>query len=320
MKSVTVFAPATVANVAVGFDLLGFSLAGVGDEITVTRRTQPGIGIEKIESAGAEVSQAELDSLPRDPQKNTATVGVLQLLADHPLPFGLNFSIRKGIPLGSGMGGSAASAVAGVVAANAFLAHPLARETLLGYALMGEEVASGSRHADNAAPCLYGGLVLALSAEKIISLPLPASIRCVLVHPHLRVETRQARAVLSPQVSLQTHVHQSAKLAGFLAGCFQSNLSLIQSSLQDLIIEPQRAHLVPGFAEAKAAALNAGALGCSLSGSGPSVFAWSENEIKAEAICKAMVHAFTARGIETDSWISEILTPGASVRNAKTEG
>jgi homoserine kinase len=213
------------------------------------------------------------------------------------------------------MGGSAASAVAAIVAANAFLKTPLPPEKQLHYALLGEAVASGAAHADNAAPCLLGGLILTLVSEPLeyVSLPVPRGILCVLVHPHLRVDTKTARGILRREISLSEHVSQSARLAGFIAACYRDDLSLLKRSLTDLIIEPQRAKLVPGFAEAKAEALQAGALGCSLSGSGPSVFAWTDSAKSADRIAGAMVVAFEKAGHSADRWISPVSPSGARI-------
>jgi len=306
--SATAFAPATVGNVAVGFDVLGFSVGTVGDRVTVTRIPEAGkVSITHIND----------NIIPADPTKNTATAGLVQLCSDLRLDFGFQVDIQKGIPIGSGMGGSAASAVAAAVAANAVLDEPLPREKLIKYALIGESVASGSMHADNVAPCLYGGLTIALEIGKdetptIIQVPVPADIICVLVHPAIRVETREARAILKPELSLKNHVQQSALFAGFLAGCYGNNVSLIGQSLSDILIEPQRAHLIPGFHAVKKAAIEAGALGCSISGAGPSVFAWTSSRSVAENVRTAMVDQFMkANHHSVEAWISPVSPKGA---------
>lgn len=307
--SATAFAPATVGNAGVGFDVLGFSLSTVGDRVTITRIPEAGkVRIGKISES----------FLPTDPTQNTATAGLIQLCSDLRLDFGFELEIQKGIPIGSGMGGSAASAVAAIVAANALLEQPLPKEKLLKYALLGEFVASGSMHADNIAPCLYGGLTLALEGPSdnhpptIVQVPVPEEIICVLVHPAMRLDTRESRAVLKPEISLKTYVRQSAHLAGFLAGCYTDNIELIQQSLTDVVIEPQRARLIPGFNEVKAAALRHGALGCSISGAGPSVFAWTSSRSIAEKVRTAMVHAFmNANHPSVEAWISPISQKGA---------
>lgn len=266
MESATAFAPATVGNAAVGFDILGFAVEGVGDRVTVARTPSREVTIGDITgvTGAAEIS--------RDPARNTATVGLIEMISELTLPHGFRVSIEKGIPLGSGMGGSAASAVGAVVAAQALLAAPLGQEALLRYALLGEYIASGSAHADNAAPCLYGGLTLALSDGEIVRVPVPEGIVCILVHPHLQLETRAMRGVLKREVPLVDCVRQSALLAGFISGCYAGDLGRIGKSLSDILIEPQRERFIPGFRAAKRAATEAGALGFSISGSGPERF------------------------------------------------
>lgn len=313
MRSVTAFAPATVANVAVGFDILGFPIESVGDIVTVSIADDTSVRISQILNA---TGRSEPIDAPLDADKNAATVGLIKLCADLRLDFGFEVVLRKGIALGSGMGGSAASAVGGLVAANALLESPLPREALMKYALLGEQAASGACHPDNIAPCMLGGMTLVLSTDpfRSISLPLPEEIQAVLVHPRLRVDTRQARSILKPDVSLSNHVKQSASLAGFISGCFTGDLDLIRRSLDDILIEPQRAPLIPAFAEVKAAALKQGALGASISGSGPSVFALVTSEQEATRVRDAMEHAFRANGMaDVDSWISPVNRQGARI-------
>jgi homoserine kinase len=242
------------------------------------------------------------------------------MIAELNLPFGFSVSLKKGIPLSSGMGGSAASAVAAVVAANELLDRSLSREALLPFALAGEAVASGSVHGDNVAPCLFGGLVLALpepahgsehSNLKIVQVPVPDGIVCILVHPEMRIETREARAILRPELPLRSHIQQSACLSGFLAGCYQKDLGLIRAFLRDELIEPQRARLIPGFSELKRLALENGALGFSISGAGPSVFAWAENRDSAQKIEHALVKVFKENGLASQSWVSPVMPQGA---------
>jgi homoserine kinase len=301
----TAFAPAGVGNVAVGFDVLGHPLAAVGDHVTVTRTDRPGVEIEAI--TGLDVR------IPHEPERNTATAGLIALLRERDLPFGLSVRIEKAIPLGSGMGGSAASAVGALVAANAVLDEPLTPLELLRYALVGETVASGSAHGDNLAPGLFGGLTLvrAMDPPDVVRIPVPEAIRCVLVYPHLRLDTREARAVLPAQVSRQTAVEHGGNLAAFVMGCSTGDLELIRRSFVDLLAEPHRAALVPGFRPVQAAALEAGALGCSLSGAGPSVFAWCEDDESARVVRAAMCETFEATGVETTAWISPVDAPAA---------
>jgi homoserine kinase len=304
---VQAFAPATVANVAVGFDMLGFSIEGVGDRVAVRRDPQvAGVVIDSLTGV--------VTDLPREPEKNTATAALLAMRADLGIEDGFRVSISKGIPLGSGMGGSAASAVAAVVAANGLLESPLETERLLPYCLAGEEVASGAAHADNAAPCLLGGLVAVVNLDppRVVRIPVPDGLSYVLVHPHLQIETRQARAALPTEVPLALAVKQSMFLGGFLTGCFAGDNELIASSMVDLFAEPMRARLIPGFFEARAGALAQGALGMAISGSGPSVFAWVAGT-RGDRVRDAMRAAFAAKGLETDAWVGPIGRQGASL-------
>ncbi len=305
-RTATAFAPATVGNVAVGFDILGHAFPALGDRVRAERVRVPGVRIVSI--TGVE------SDLPMAAAGNTAGKAVLSLAESLALPYGIELAIEKGIPIGSGLGGSAASAVAAVVAANQLLERPLSRLELLKHAIEGEAVASGSRHADNVAPSLFGGLVLTVGIDspRIKVIPVPSGIRCALVHPHFNLPTRAARAVLSPSVPLSDVVWQSANLAGFLAGCYTNDLALIRDAFEDILIEPQRAKLIPGFEQVKKAALAGGALGCSISGAGPSVFAWCE-ESQAQAISMAMVNAFSDHGLACDQWSAALNGEGARV-------
>lgn len=308
----TAFAPASVANVAVGFDLLGFSVSAAGDEVTVEKTGPTGIVIKDVSGVVTQV--------PKDAAKNTATAGLVRLSHDLHLKFGFEVTIEKGIPLGSGMGGSAASAVAALVAANALLDEPLSRERLLSYALIGEAQASGSYHADNVAPSLLGGLTLArvratgdLPRVEAISLPTPPNVYCVLVHPKMVLETKTARGVLKNDVLLKAHVEQAANLGGFVAACYRGDLALLKSSFHDVVVEPQRATLIPGFHDVKDSAMRSGAIGCSISGAGPSVFAWVEGAERAEDVAKSMIGGFARAGLESKAWTMPLATPGARV-------
>jgi homoserine kinase len=305
-ESATAFAPASVGNVAVGFDVLGLSMPALGDRVRAVRRSEPGVAIRSIDGV--------VRDLPLAAERNTAGRAVLALQRTLGLPFGVELEIVKGIPLGSGLGGSAASAVAGVVAAAALVDRPVPMIVLLKCAMQGEAVASGALHVDNIAPSLYGGLVLTVGIDDphVKQIPVPDGVRCVVVHPHMVLATREARAILSSSVALSDVIWQQANLAGFLAGCYTSDLMLIRESLLDVIIEPQRQALIPGFADVKSAALRAGALGCSISGAGPSVFAWAL-EAQAEAVRAEMVAAFMRHGLGTDSWQAAIDQTGARV-------
>lgn len=310
-RRATAFAPASVSNLAVGFDILGHPIAAAGDRVTVRRADAPGIRIVRVSGVAG--------PLPEDPAANTATAGLPRMLAEHAPGLGLEVEIEKGIPLGSGIGGSAASAVAAAVAANALLPAPLATEALIPYALAGEAVASGAIHGDNVAPSLLGGLVLVRSAQPadVVRLPAPPSLRCVVVLPALRLDTRTARAVLPAAVPMHDLVHQTANLAGVVAGCCTGDVALIARSLRDVVAEPHRAPLIPGFADVQRAAMAAGALGCSISGAGPSLFAWCDGDASAEAARDAMVAAFAAAGVDSRGWISPVDGPGARLEEVE---
>jgi homoserine kinase len=305
-QSAIAFAPASVGNVAVGFDILGHSFQAIGDRVTAKRIPKPEVRIARIHGT--------VSDLPLDPEKNTAGKAVLAMVRDLSLDFGVELTIEKGIPLGSGLGGSAASAVAAVVAANALLPESLTKTQLLKFAMAGEAVASGAVHVDNIAPSLFGGLVLTVGIDNpnVKQIPVPQNIRCVLVHPHMTLSTRAAREILNRSIDLSNVIWQSANLAGFLTGCFTSDLQLIRESLEDVIIEPQRKVLIPGFQAVKDGAMQNGALGCSISGAGPTVFAWCE-EGDAERIRDAMVAGFASQGLATDAWISTLDPIGARV-------
>jgi homoserine kinase len=307
----TAFAPASVGNVGVGFDLLGHSLAGAGDRAEVRRIDEPVVRIAAIHGCVTE--------LPTDPRQNTAGTALLALRKALGLQHGFELVLHKGIALGSGMGGSAASCVAALVAANALLKQPLPRESLYGFALDGEVVASGSRHGDNLGAMLLGGLVLATN-DRLVRLPVPAQWHCALVHPHVVLETRKARAALAGDYALSEFVAQSSNLALVLAGCYQGDASLVRDGLKDVLIEPRRAPLIPHFARVKQAALDHHAMGASISGAGPSVFGWYENREDAEAATHSMRAAFAEAGLDSDAWVSPIDGPAASLIDSLDEG
>lgn len=298
------FAPASVGNVGVGFDILGHSVAGPGDRVGVRRIADPVVRIATIRGNHA--------PLPLEAERNTAGAALIAMRKALALRFGFEIEIDKGIPYGSGMGGSAASAVAALVAANALLDMPLPRELLYPFALDGEAVASGGRHGDNVGPMLLGGLVLA-TADRLVRIPIPPGLHCALVHPHAVLETRAARAALEGAYALPAFVAQSAHLALLLAGCHAGDVDLIRAGLDDVLVEPRRAPLIGGFAAVKQAALQAGALGASISGAGPSVFAWCADEAGAAAAAAAMRTAFAAAGFGSDAWVSPVAGPAAEL-------
>ena len=306
LHKATAFAPASVANVATGFDILGFAVNALGDHITVTRSSTPGVRITG--------SSGVVSDIPREPERNTAGRALQALNTAVKPAFGFDMHIHKGIPLGSGLGGSASSAVGAVVAANALLDQPLPKLELLKFAMQGEAVASGSVHADNISPSLFGGLVLTVGIDnpRVKPVPVPKGIQAVIVHPHMFLSTKQARAILKREVTMSDFVWQTANLAGFIAGCFTSDFELIREGLNDVVIEPQRRQLIPGFSAVRSAAMAAGALGCSISGAGPSMFAWVLAP-QSEAVRNAMVEEFGRNGVEVDHWIVDVDSPGARI-------
>jgi homoserine kinase len=304
VRSATAFAPASVGNVGVGFDLLGHALEGIGDRVTATRITEPVVRVRAITGV--------VTDLPFDPENNTAARAVTAWRAALNLDFGIELDIEKGIALGSGLGGSAASATAALTAANALLAQPLTPQQLYPYALEGERAASGSLHGDNVGPQLLGGLVLA-TPDRLVPIPVPPGLIAVLVHPHFVLETRKAREALRGVYALSEFVAQSEGLALVLAGCYTADFELIRRGLRDVLIEPRRSALIPGFAGVKQAAIDAGALGASISGAGPSVFAWFQDRQSAVAAGAAMAAAFATAGLDSDTLISSVANAGATV-------
>lgn len=314
MRSVTVFAPATVANVGSAFDVLGFAVAAPGDTVTARHSEKPGVTISEI--------VGDNGILSRDPSKNTAGVSVLALIKHlegqglvSPATTGIEVSLEKGLPIGSGLGSSSASTVAAVVAANELLGSPLSRADLLPFAMEGERVACGAAHADNVAPALLGGFVLIRSYDPldVIQLPTPSAAWVTVLSPQLELKTQDARKVLKRSVSLESAISQWGNVAALVAGIYQNDVRLMGRALEDKIVEPERAQLIPGYAAAKKAALGAGAAGCSISGSGPSVFALTESEEAANVVGAAMRSAFDALEIQSNVYVSQINSTGTSV-------
>ena len=307
MESVTAFAPATVSNVACGFDVLGFALNRPGDEVTA--RFAPGaVRIDEI--------TGDQGRLPRDAAKNTAGVAAQALLTILGEPRGVAISIRKGLPLSSGLGGSAASAVAAVVAVDGLLGAHTPLETLMACAFEGERIGAGSAHGDNIAPAVYGGFVLVRvpNPPDVVRLPVPPGLTAVVVHPDLEIETARARALLGTTVPLGDAIRQWANLGALVDALHRADFALLSRSLEDTIAEPRRASLVPGLAAIKQAAVDSGALGCSLSGSGPSLFALCRDAASAHAVAAAMTDAVRQHiGGEPETYVSPIAPTGARV-------
>jgi homoserine kinase len=311
LKEAEVFAPASVGNVACGFDVFGLALEYPGDTVIVRWKQSPGVEITTITGDNGQ--------LPIAAEKNTAGVSVIRFLEHINCQRGIEIELHKMMPIGSGLGSSSASSVASVFAANLLAGKPLTTEKLLPFALEGEKVACGSAHADNAASCLLGGFVLVRSYQPldVIPIPIPANLYCSIIYPKLEILTRDARKLLPKKISLQEGVTQWANTAGLIAGLMKPDYELIRRSLQDVVAEPVRSKLIPGFQEIKQAALNAGALGSSLSGSGPSIFALCRNKSDAYQSALAMQSALAPYKIGSDLFITKINRKGPRVLKTK---
>ncbi len=314
LSKVTVFAPATVANVGSAFDVLGFAVAHPGDTVECVRTDSGTVRLLGIEGDGGR--------LPLDPTRNTSAVSVIAFLGElrrhDPKKYesvGIDLHLNKGLPIGSGLGSSSASAVAAVVAANELLGAPLTRLELLPFAMEGERVACGTAHADNVGPCLLGGFVLIRSYDPldVVALPTPSSAWVVVITPSVEVRTEDARKILRRSIPLTDAISQWGNVAALIAAIYRDDVALMGRALEDKVIEPARAALIPGFYEAKTAALAAGALGCSISGSGPSVFALAASQQIADTVGAAVVAAFDSLSISATMHTSQINSVGATV-------
>jgi homoserine kinase len=302
MKSIRVFCPGTIANVSCGFDVLGLSLAGVGEYMTVTQTPTKGITISEITG----------QDLPLETAKNVAGVSGLALLEALGSEAGFDIKIEKKIKAGSGIGSSAASSAGAVWAINHLLGNPYTTIELIPFAMEGERLASGVAHADNVAPALLGGFTLVRSTDPldVVSLPSPRELYATVIHPQIEIKTADSRRILKSSLSLKDAITQWGNVGGLVAGLYREDYELIGRSLQDVVIEPVRSILIPGFDEIKAAALNAGALGCGISGSGPSVFALSKGADKAHEVAQQLKEVYTPMGIPFDIHISNINEKG----------
>jgi homoserine kinase len=313
-ETVAVFAPATVANVASGFDVLGFALERPGDTVVLRRIPEKRVDILAVEGDDGH--------LPRDPDKNTASVAARRFLEAIDFPFGLELTLRKQMPMSSGLGSSAASSVAAVYATNVLAGSPFTVRQLLPFTMEAEEVACGSAHADNVAPALLGGFVLIRSYDPldVVQLPVPSGLAVATVHPHTEIKTEDARRILKKELRLSDAVRQWGNLAALVAALYQGDLDLLSRSLQDVVAEPRRGLLIPGFAKVKQAAFEGGALGCSISGSGPSVFSLCRSMQAARDVGAAMHNAFTQVGLESDVYLSGINESGPVVLDPQQGG
>ena len=308
-ESVTAFAPASVANVGCGFDIMGFAIEGVGDKVTV------------ILKEGGNKSDVILKGkyghlVPFQRIKNTAAVAVDAFLrATGNSHANIEIILEKNMPLGSGMGSSASSSAAAVFAVNYIMGNPLTTSELIPFAMEGERVACGTAHADNVAPALLGGFVLIRSYNPldIIQVESPSDLYSAVVHPHIELNTSDARRVLKNEVSVENAIIQSANTAGFMVALIKSDYGLMKRSMSDLLAEPKRTQLIPGFDEIKNAAMSTGAIGCGISGSGPSVFALCQGEKNALAVASIMQHGFSKIGLFNEAYVSQLNSKGTSI-------
>jgi len=307
MKSVKAFAPATVANVCCGFDILGFAVDAPGDEVKVTLRNDSEIIVKSI--------LGDSGKLPYEADKNTASVAIISFLKKIESNQGVDIELIKNLPLGSGMGSSAASGVAALIAINHLMGNPLTRDQLVPHAMEAERIACGAAHADNVAPSLLGGFVLVRDYNPldIIKIEAVENLYCTLVHPHLELKTEDSRKVLRHSVTLKDAITQSGNIAGLMIGLLKSDYPLISRSLKDVIAEPMRSVFIPGFSNMRQIAMDAGALGFGISGSGPTVFSLSENEAQARQAGEAIQSEFLRHQLNTDLYVSKVNQEGAKV-------
>lgn len=305
MKEVKIFCPATIANISCGFDVLGLCLDNVGDEMIIRKSENKGVVITKIEGA----------DLPLEAEKNVAGVAALALLKAVEIDFGFEIEIYKKIKAGSGIGSSAASAVGAVFGINELLGKPFSRNQLVFFAMQGEKMASGTAHADNVAPGLLGGFTLVRSYTPldVIRIESPKELYAVVVHPQIEVRTSDARSVLKEQVTLKKAIIQWGNLGGLISGLYTEDYGLISRSLHDEIVEPLRSVLIPGFDTIKKAALESGALGSGISGSGPSIFALCKGKESAQKVLVAMCNVLNDMKIPYDRHLSIVNPNGAQI-------
>jgi len=304
---IKVFAPATVANVACGFDVLGFAIDKPGDELIMEITADKGVVIVDIEGDGG--------VLPRDAKKNSATVAIQDYLDFIQADFGCKIWLKKMMPSGSGLGSSAASAVAGVYAINMLCNEKLTKQELMPFLLNAEKAACDAAIADNVGASLFGGFILVRSYEPldILQIPVPDDLWCAVINPHVIVLTKDAREILPKQIPLAHSLRQSANVGGMMVGLLRGDYDLIGRSLIDYIAEPYRSKLIPGFYDMKNAAIENGALGSSISGSGPSVFALCKGKDVAHQVGDAMKAVMNNLGIKSEVYVSKVNAQGPKV-------
>jgi homoserine kinase len=305
LNEIKIFSPATVANVSCGFDVLGFCLDTIGDEMVIRKTYKKGIFITKIEGY----------DLPFEAAKNVAGVSALALYNDAKPDCGFEIEIYKKIKPGSGIGSSSASASGSVFAMNELLGKPYTKTQLTNFAMKGEALASGSEHADNIAPGIFGGFTLVKSTSplEVLQLPTPNDLYATIIHPQIEVKTSEARAILPKEVPMKDAITQWANVGSLVHALHTDDYELIQRSLKDVIVEPYRSQMIPHFSEVKEAALKAGALGCGISGSGPSIFSLSKGIETANKVENAIRKAYRKTGIDFYTFVSKINTDGIKI-------
>jgi homoserine kinase len=305
-NGIKVFAPATVSNLGSGFDIIGFPIEEAGDTVTIRKSETPGLRIANITG---------YTGVPWLPEKNTASFAVMKMMEGRDLAHGFEMEIHKGVKPGSGVGSSASSSAAAVVAANEWFGRPLNTLQLIELAMESEALASGSRHADNVAPAIMGGIAVVRSYNPldVIRIEPPQELWVALLHPQIEIRTETSRKILPHSVPLKDAICQWGNVAGLIAGFYSSDYDLIGRSMQDVIVEPVRAELIPGYQQLKAAALQAGALNCSISGSGPSVSAICKGAGQAKRVSQAMEAAYQPMEISYETYVSRVNNQGAAV-------
>lgn len=304
-NEIKIFSPATVANVACGFDVLGFCLDTIGDEMVIRKTEEKGIRITKIEGY----------DLPFEAENNVAGVSALAMYNALQPDCGFEIEIYKKIKPGSGIGSSSASAAGSVFGMNALLGYPLNKTELTNFAMKGEALASKCEHADNLAPAIFGGFTLVKSASplQILELPTPPDVFATLIHPQIEIKTSESRAILPKDIPLSNAIAQWANVGSLVHALHTSDYALIKESLIDVVIEPYRKQLIPHFDDVKKAALEAGALGCAISGSGPSIFMLSKSEATAKAVENAIRQVYSTTDIQFETYVSKINVEGIRV-------
>ena len=302
MNEIKVFCPATIANISCGFDVLGVALDSIGDEMV----------IRKTEKKGIEITKLEGQDLPKKTLENVAGVAGLALLDKSDYQGGFEIEIYKKIKAGSGIGSSAASSTGAVWAMNELLNKPFSAKELVEFAMEGERLASGVPHADNVAPALFGGFTLVRSYDPldVVQIPTPPDLYATVIHPQIEIKTSDSRKILKTNITLAEGIKQWGNVGGLVAGLFLEDYGLIGRSLVDHIVEPIRSILIPGFDKVKVGAIKAGALGCGISGSGPSIFAFSKGEETAKRVAESMKTVYQKIGIDYDIHVSKINTKG----------